>query len=862
MAENALPDLKARMVLDDSTASAVVTRFMQLLKSAGGEGEQAGLKVSVSIGKVGTEAEKSESKVKALLEGLKKVGEASVRVGEVGVGHAEGGLFGGLTEISGALNLPMLGAVSGITGLLGGLESLTQKTADYSSAVLRNSELLGLNTGQYQALSRAANQFGVEEIDFTRTIARFQRNIEDGGTALNQMGLSLKSVGITTTDTGTALTELSAYLERTTDAAQRNAVGLALLGRNGIALTEILSKGPAFLQEYQRELQSYGLILSDTDLRTGALAKTTHDQFQLALQGIEMQVGTQLEGAFAGLWETLVKMAGGSDQLFRKIGQGIASVVGWIASLMQGLFGVQVNMKTLDETATSATAALAGMSASSNDATSSSDTLSDSVNRQKDAIDALRQSTQSQTDAIDDQVKNLQAQQSAYEQNTQAQVDAIRQREQAVQDQMRDQELLQQLQDETHQSYLSQLQDELDALTQTQDDRRHGNESLVDYERRLEEQSLRGKIKDEENRRATEKTTQDLALQRLKEQDQAEVDALTAQKQREKDQTQAEIDELQARKTALQRHLQQEEDAYTRSQDNLKGMAGSTTAAMSGDFANLTGNVGKDAATMQGNVDKALGTVDLHFSQTAFTIGQKIHDLFTDPGGTLGATASELGKELGSSIVGGIMSSLLGPQGILGGAGQGLNFIRAQASGDAAQIVQQAIALINQATTIDEINEIGQAAAASNVLNSSEMQQIQAAANARAAWLYQYGGAGGGVGGGGGGSSHRQHGGDIEPGRVYQVGEDGPEPFVSSLPGYVLSRQDAMEAYTRTMQRGPGGILSHGGGVGSFEEGGATHVTSNFYGPVADMVVARRVVDEQERELRRRGIIHRQPAFG
>ena len=40
----------------------------------------------------------------------------------------------------------------------------------------------------------------------------------------------------------------------------------------------------------------------------------------------------------------------------------------------------------------------------------------------------------------------------------------------------------------------------------------------------------------------------------------------------------------------------------------------------------------------------------------------------------------------------------------------------------------------------------------------------------------------------------RQHGGPVTTGTPYWVGEQGPEPFVPAMPGYVLSRQDAMAA--------------------------------------------------------------------
>src|SRR5467141_3527329 len=159
--------------LDLSQAIASLQQLDTKLKGAGTTGEEHGKKVESAWQRVANSLKTALTHSEALRGSFEKAGAAGLKSAagaaslgaatsfEKGGGVMSGGLIGGAFSAAGGI--PVAGAaVVAMGGVLAELEHLTAQTATYSASVLRNSELLGLNTTQYQALYYAANKFGLE----------------------------------------------------------------------------------------------------------------------------------------------------------------------------------------------------------------------------------------------------------------------------------------------------------------------------------------------------------------------------------------------------------------------------------------------------------------------------------------------------------------------------------------------------------------------------------------------------------------------------------------------------------------------------------------------------------------------------
>jgi hypothetical protein len=181
-------------------------------------------------------------------------------------------------------------------------------------------------------------------------------------------------------------------------------------------------------------------------------------------------------------------------------------------------------------------------------------------------MSGLTSGAKANTDAIKDQIAAIDLQ-------IKAQQDML----QAAQDQLAANDLLQQQQDEMHQSYLASLQDQLQTSVDTQNDMRHSGESLVDYQRRMYQDDLQTKIKAEQDKRALVKTNAEIAIEQLK------------------DVTTAQINAYNTEKTALN--------------DKLSAMQSANAAGLASDTA-ASGGIITNAADVNAAVKKVISSIN------------------------------------------------------------------------------------------------------------------------------------------------------------------------------------------------------------------------------------------------------------
>ena len=319
--------------------------------------------------------------------------------------------------------------------------------AAFSAEILRNSQAIGINTADMQTWDKIAQVVGLDQQSMTLDFERFSKNLADGAPALKATGVTLNDLGITTTDVGQAILQLADYFHTHSDQAQKAAIATALFGRSGTELIPILDQGSAAVSQYKSQLESMGVILSNSQLMQGAQAQAAITNLTTAFETAKSElVGAALPG-FTVFFQTLSVILQNNAATWVAIGQTIGNVVMFIAGLVAGIAGVDI--KAMLAAPTDAGAAYQGLGAGAAGAAS--------------GMDQAAQSAAAATAAIDDQIRALNDQKRAED-------DLLDTQKQA-------------------------LQAQLDTLTDVTDSRRRQGEDIVTYERRLEQLKLNDQIK-------------------------------------------------------------------------------------------------------------------------------------------------------------------------------------------------------------------------------------------------------------------------------------------------------------------------------------------------------------------------------
>jgi hypothetical protein len=322
-----------------------------------------------------------------------------------------------------------IGLAAGVAGgLFAAADHLATKTGEYSLAILENSAKLGLNTDQMQTWVQGAKLLGVEQDRLDAMMLRFEKNLFQGGVALERAGINLKDLGVTSRDAGEALNQLADYFHKTDDSVQKAFITFGLFGKGAAAIEPLLNMGRDGLKALEDELRNLGLVLDPATLQVDALGRVMQERFHVVLQGIEMSLGSRLIPAFMMLWDVLGKIAEGvthTGSVMNAFTDIVAKGVIWLTAFIAALTGTKISAqdfaKALDDPITQLVEA-GGAAKGTSDAI---DDTGAKLKKSQEAMKALTDQIRDVTQAFQDQIGALQAQQKAFDEASQAQVDSL-----------------------------------------------------------------------------------------------------------------------------------------------------------------------------------------------------------------------------------------------------------------------------------------------------------------------------------------------------------------------------------------------------------------------------------------------------
>jgi hypothetical protein len=175
-------------------------------------------------------------------------------------------------------------ALAAITAAAGAMGYAILKTLDSAGALIDASKALGISAQSLQTLEHAAALAGVSAEELNGSLIRMTNNLGSGfasGTgpavdAMKRLGISMNTIMGMRADQQFAT--IAAELNKITNPAERNAVAIDLLGKQGPRLLEVANNTEAA----RKEMEKLGLALSDIDVAALDMAGDSVD----ALKGI------------------------------------------------------------------------------------------------------------------------------------------------------------------------------------------------------------------------------------------------------------------------------------------------------------------------------------------------------------------------------------------------------------------------------------------------------------------------------------------------------------------------------------------------------------------------------------------------
>jgi hypothetical protein len=226
---------------------------------------------------------------------------------------------------------------SGVAGFVGALSVGAFTTAinsalQYAGSLGEMAQQLGVTTRDLQTFRFMAGQVGVsqEQLEtglskLTITLGKVAAGAEAPNKALAAIGLTAKDVA--NVDTGTAFRMIADGLQKVEDRSQRAAVEVALFGKSGAMLDNMLAGGSDQINELSNAAERLGIVLSDEQIRKA-------DQTADKLEALKTVLSANIAGVVADNADSIYKFADSIASMVAQIPNAIRQLKAFYANFL------------------------------------------------------------------------------------------------------------------------------------------------------------------------------------------------------------------------------------------------------------------------------------------------------------------------------------------------------------------------------------------------------------------------------------------------------------------------------------------------------------------------------------------------
>lgn len=192
-----------------------------------------------------------------------------------------------------------------------------KKALDYAGSLAEVSQQLGVTTKDLQVLRYAAGQVGISQEQLETGLQKLTISLGKVAAGAKEPAKALHAIGIEADDikgkdTGEVFRMIADGLAKIPDRAQRAAVEVALFGRSGANLDNLLAGGRRAIDELANAAEKLGIVLSDDQIQR---ADETADK----LEAVKTVLAANIAGVVADNADSIVSLSTSLAQLTGEI---------------------------------------------------------------------------------------------------------------------------------------------------------------------------------------------------------------------------------------------------------------------------------------------------------------------------------------------------------------------------------------------------------------------------------------------------------------------------------------------------------------------------------------------------------------
>jgi hypothetical protein len=223
---------------------------------------------------------------------------------------SEGG--GGLMGAIGAVAPVAIAAGTALAGAFA-LGDTAKKVDELGASVLDMQKKIGGSAEDVSRLHFALQETGMDTDAATRGFDTMAKGIDTNSKTvshgLDELGLSGKDAAGNIRPMNDILLDVAEKFKTMPDGPQKTAVAMELFGRSGAALIPFLDRGSAGIADLEKESDKLGMTLSGSTLDAVHQNTIAQREFDAALEGLQIQIGTLLLPVITKLMELAVNLA-------------------------------------------------------------------------------------------------------------------------------------------------------------------------------------------------------------------------------------------------------------------------------------------------------------------------------------------------------------------------------------------------------------------------------------------------------------------------------------------------------------------------------------------------------------------------
>ncbi len=234
--------------------------------------------------------------------------------------------FGGGLKSAFGVVAKTAGIVTGaISGVVGGVSAMANKTAEYGDKVDKMSQKIGISAEGYQKWDYVLQRAGTSVDNLQVGMKTLSAKAEKGSDAFQKLGISQEKMAKMSQEE--LFGEVVKGLSKMEQGTERATLASELLGKTGTELGPLLNGGTEAIEEQMKMAEQYGMVLDEKAIGASARFEDSLTTFKSTVDGAKNKLVAEFLPSLSDTLDGLAKVMAGNQDGMKDVEKGINGFV-------------------------------------------------------------------------------------------------------------------------------------------------------------------------------------------------------------------------------------------------------------------------------------------------------------------------------------------------------------------------------------------------------------------------------------------------------------------------------------------------------------------------------------------------------